>query len=186
MREKLIVAGFGGQGVMLLGKLIAQTMMNDGKSVTYFPSYGSEVRGGTAHCHVILSSDEIYSPVVEVADTVLVMNEPSYRKFRGLLRPDGLLLVNSSLVHNPEAQNATIVRIPATDVGNELGNVLAANMVMLGAYNHLRSFLPVETFLACLKESLTGRKASLYELNKSAVLRGAELAASSETQSCHE
>jgi 2-oxoglutarate ferredoxin oxidoreductase subunit gamma len=98
MTEKIILAGFGGQGMMLLGKLLAQAAMADGKQVTYFPSYGTEVRGGTAVYHLIVSSEEIFSPIIEEADTLIVMNQPSYQKFKGMLKPDGLLLLNTSMI----------------------------------------------------------------------------------------
>jgi 2-oxoglutarate ferredoxin oxidoreductase subunit gamma len=178
MTEKVIMAGFGGQGMMLLGKLLAQAMMLEGKEVTYFPTYGSEVRGGTAHCHVIVSSDEIASPVVEESDTVIAMNQPSYEKFKGVLKRGGLLLVNASMVKPGDApKDAQIVAIPATETANELGNVLVANMVMMGAYNHLKRLTPSERFVKVLERSLSGRKAALLDINKRAYEAGEALAA---------
>ncbi|HHT9110127.1 MAG TPA: 2-oxoacid:acceptor oxidoreductase family protein, partial [Candidatus Brocadiaceae bacterium] len=92
MTEKIILAGFGGQGMMLLGKLLAQAAMTEGKYVTYFPSYGTEVRGGTAVYHLIISNEEIFSPLIEETDTLIVMNQPSYQKYKGMLKHQGLLL----------------------------------------------------------------------------------------------
>ncbi|MBM4048233.1 MAG: 2-oxoacid:ferredoxin oxidoreductase subunit gamma [Planctomycetes bacterium] len=184
MTEKVIMAGFGGQGMMLLGKLVAHAMMTEGKQVTFFPSYGSEVRGGTAHCHVIIAEDEIASPVVEEADTLIVMNQPSYEKFKRVLKPGGLLLVNASMVKVDDApKEAQVVRVPATEAANGLGNVLVANMVMMGAYNRLRRLMPTDRFLGILERSMSGRKAALLEINKRALAAGEALAAEASAQS---
>lgn len=173
MLERAIIAGFGGQGLMVMGKLVAKLMMDEGFSVTYFPSYGAEVRGGTANCHVIVSSDEIASPIVEEADTLVVMNQPSWERFRSRLAPDGVALVNSSLVQPTDPPQAgRIVQVPATQMAADLGDVRAANMVMMGAYNALRSFVPFDRLLEHVKEALGSRKAALAELNAKAVEAG--------------
>lgn len=175
--EKALFAGFGGQGMMLLGKLLAEAMMREGRHVTFFPSYGSEVRGGTAHCHVIFSREEISSPVVESADTVIAMNQPSYEKFKGRTRRGGLFLVNTSLARaTSPPERVRIVRVPATQIANELGNVLTANMVMLGVYLGIRRCLPPEHMVDLLRETLTGRKASLFDINCRALERGLQIA----------
>ena len=138
MTEQVIMAGFGGQGVMLIGKTYAGSAMHAGKEVTFFPSYGAEVRGGTAHCHIIVSDGPIYSPMVELADSLIIMNQPSYEKFRQRLRPEGLLLLNSSMAQMDKAREAEsqalALAIPATELANELGNVRVANVIMLGVY----------------------------------------------------
>jgi len=176
MTERVIMAGWGGQGVMTLGKLLAWTMMQDGKEVTYFPSYGAEVRGGTAHCHVVVSDDPIHSPIVEVADSLLVMNQPSYEKFCGRLRDGGLLLLNSSLIEDRPADGGRVLSMPATAIAGELGSVRVANSVMLGAYNHVRGFAAPEKLLAAIDRALTGPKAALREINHSAFRRGEKIA----------
>ena len=175
MTEKIILIGYGGQGMMLFGRLLARATMLDGKQVTFFPSYGTEVRGGAACYHLIVSTEEIYSPVVEEADTIIAMNQPSYLKLKNYLKPSSLLFLNSSLVKEVESLNEiTTYRIPATEIANELGNVVASNMVMMGAYNTIKNLVPLPLFLECLQSSLRGRKAPLLEVNTLALLRGEE------------
>ncbi len=176
MIERMILIGYGGQGMMLFGRLLARVAMLDGKQVTFFPSYGTEVRGGAACYHLIVSTEEIFSPVVEEADTIIVMNQPSYLKLKNYLMPSSHLFLNSSLVKEAESfgEVKNIYRIPATEIANELGNVVASNMVMMGAYNTVKNLVPLPLFLDCLKSSLSGRKAPLFEINKLALLRGKE------------
>jgi len=178
--ERIIIAGFGGQGIITLGKLIAGVAMHQGKEVTFFPSYGAEVRGGTAHCHVIVSDEAIYSPIVTEADTLLVMNQLSYKKFRpGLIR-DGLLLINSTMTVPDDAlerdSSATLLSAPATDKANELGDMRVANMVMLGLFAAMRAVLPSSALAAGLESTLTGRKAQFLEINLRAFRAGEALA----------
>lgn len=181
MTERVIIAGFGGQGIMMMGKLAATVGMHAGREVTFFPSYGAEVRGGTAHCHLVLSDEAIYSPVVERADTLIILNQPSYDKFRPRLKPDGLLLLNESMADTDaaveEGCNVTCVRIPATQLANELGDVRVANVVMLGAWSALRGWLSPESIIADLEAQMTGRKAHLLDANRAAFAKGQELTA---------
>lgn len=173
MTEKVILVGYGGQGMMLFGRLLARAAMLDGKYVTFFPSYGTEVRGGTACYHLIVSTEEIYSPVVEEADTLIAMNQPSYIKLKDCLKPNSLLLLNSSMVDVEDPPYGTkVYRIPATEIANELGNVVASNMVMMGSYNYMKDIIPAHLFLDCLEKALRGKKAALYEINKLALERG--------------
>lgn len=174
MIEKVILAGYGGQGMMLFGKLLAQAVMMNGNYVTFYPSYGTEVRGGKAFYHVIISSEYIFSPMVEEADTLIIMNNPSFEKFQNCLVSDTDLFYNSSLVQLPKdiSSDINIFKIPATDIANEIGNVVASNMVMMGAYNCIKNLIPKSRFLYCLRTSLTGKKASLFEVNKLAMERG--------------
>jgi len=135
MKEAIICAGFGGQGIMLLGKFMAFGGMNNGLKVTWMPSYGAEVRGGTAYCMVIISDDEIASPIVSLCDTVIAMNKPSFDKFIRNVRPNGMLIANSSLADTKsDRKDIKIVWVPMTDIAHKLGNVKVANMVALGAY----------------------------------------------------
>ena len=177
MLERAIMAGFGGQGLMFMGKLVAKMMMDEGMAVTYFPSYGAEVRGGTANCHVIVSSGEIASPIVEEADTIVVMNQPSYDRFKSRLAAGGVALVNSSLVQaaDPPA-GRVILEIPATQMAGDLGDVRAANMVMMGAYNVVREFVPFEKLLAHMADAFGVRKKDAVELNGKAIELGREFA----------
>lgn len=178
MTERMILAGWGGQGMMLLGKLIANIAMRQDKHVTYFPSYGAEVRGGTAHCQVVISDEPIYSPIVEHADTLLIMNQPSYGKFNSLIAEDGLMLQNSSMISMEEPhEGCRIIRVPATDIANDMGEVRVGNMVMLGAYTAVRDYLPRDEIEDVLRSSLTGRKAKLISLNMKALEKGYSFAA---------
>ena len=173
MVERMIMAGWGGQGLMTLGKLVANVAMTDGLEVTWFPSYGAEVRGGTAHCQVILSDEAIYSPMVERADTLLLMNQPSYDRFRPRIADDGLMVINSSMAQDTQpGEGYAVVYVPATDIAVELGDIRAANMVMLGAYSALRDALSEQSIRAYIQSIFTGRKAALAELNLTALDRG--------------
>ncbi len=175
MSEKVILAGLGGQGMMLLGRLMAQAVMLEGKNVTFFPSYGTEVRGGTAYYHLTVSEEEIFSPVIEEADALIVMNLPSYMKFKNFLKPNSMLFLNSSMIDKIDNEmNIDVFRIPATKIANEIGNVVASNMVMLGAYNQVKNLVSIPVFLSCLKSTLSGKKARFFEVNKLAIERGAE------------
>ncbi|MCF6148892.1 MAG: 2-oxoacid:ferredoxin oxidoreductase subunit gamma [Candidatus Kuenenia sp.] len=172
MTEKIILAGFGGQGMMLLGKLLAQAAMADSLYVTYFPSYGTEVRGGTAVYHLVISSEEIFSPLIEEADTLIVMNQPSYQKYKEMIKPDGLLLLNTSMIKFDYLPDVKIYTIPATEIASNLGNVLVSNIVMLGAYLTIKNLFSTENILEQLKISLSGRKKDLLDINKQALERG--------------
>ena len=177
MLERAIIAGFGGQGLMFLGKLTAKIMMDEGLRVTYFPSYGAEVRGGTANCHVIISSEEIASPMVEEADTLVMMNQPSYERFRPRLAPEGILLINSSLVNatNPP-QAKLILEVPATQMASDLGDVRVANMVMMGVYNVIRDFAPFDKLIEQMKKAFGESKAAIHDINTRAIEAGRKFA----------
>ena len=128
--ERIVIAGSGGQGVMLLGKVLAQTAMLEGKEVTWFPAYGPEVRGGTSHCMVTVSDQEIGSPYISVADTLIILNQPSLNRFKGILNKNqGLLILNSSLTKVEAEIKAQVISFPCTDIAIELGNIKVANMV---------------------------------------------------------
>jgi 2-oxoglutarate ferredoxin oxidoreductase subunit gamma len=175
----MIIAGFGGQGVMTIGKFAATVGMREGREVIYLPAYGAEVRGGTANCYVIISDQPIYSPVVEIADTLFIMNQPSYDKFRSRLKEGGLLLVNSSMAQIDEElerrRKARLVRVHATHCANELGNVRTANVVMLGAYCAAGGALSSATVLNEMESELAGDKPHLLEVNRAAFRKGLEI-----------
>ncbi|MGQ3686218.1 MAG: 2-oxoacid:acceptor oxidoreductase family protein [Candidatus Loosdrechtia sp.] len=170
--ERIILAGFGGQGMMLLGKLLAQAAMAVGKYVTFFPSYGTEVRGGTAVYHLIISDEEIFSPLIEVADTLIVMNQPSYQKFYGMLKPDGLLILNSSMITVQNHPEMKVYMIPATEIASKLGNVLVSNIVILGAYLAIRKLISADQILKQLRAILKQKKGELFTINKQALEYG--------------
>jgi 2-oxoglutarate ferredoxin oxidoreductase subunit gamma len=174
MYQGLIMAGFGGQGIISGGIMLAYTGMMDGLNVTFFPAYGAEMRGGTANCSVVISSDPVASPVVGAPDTVLVMNEPSLAKFEPMLKPGGLLFLNTSLVNSkPKRTDVTVINVAANAIAEELGNIKCANMVMLGAYAKKTGAVKLETLKNNMKKVYPRAKDALLDLNKQAIERGA-------------
>jgi 2-oxoglutarate ferredoxin oxidoreductase subunit gamma len=175
MMHEIIMAGFGGQGVMTIGKILAKAALKEGKNVSWMPSYGPEMRGGTANCSVKISEEEIGSPFVTGATAILVMNKPSLDKFETVVQPEGALLMNSSLIdRKPVRSDIKIYDIPANEIADGLGNNKVANMVMLGAYLKLTGIVGTNTLLDVLEESIGGKSHEIMELNKQAVARGAE------------
>jgi 2-oxoglutarate ferredoxin oxidoreductase subunit gamma len=175
MYQDVMIAGFGGQGVLLAGKLLAYAGMLEGKHVTWFPSYGAEVRGGTANCTVIISSDEIGSPVVQSPSAMLIFNEASFKKFEKRIKRAGNLFLNTSLVQErPTRTDITRIEIKANQIAEDLGDIRIANMVMLGAYLKKTGVVALESVLAALKQVLPARRHSLLPLNERALRCGAE------------
>lgn len=174
--EEIIIAGFGGQGIILSGKLLAQTAMVAGKEVTYMPSYGAEVRGGTANCMVIISEEKIACPVVSRPDSLIIMNKASLTKFAPRLKNGGLLILNSSLIKaEPQLDKSIeIVSIPADELAVELGNQKAANMVMVGAYLNKRGYLTPQDAAQALPDVLAKRYHGTLPVNTEALRKGAE------------
>ncbi|NCO23642.1 MAG: 2-oxoacid:ferredoxin oxidoreductase subunit gamma [Candidatus Infernicultor aquiphilus] len=176
MLEEVIIAGFGGQGVMLMGRLLAYAGMLEGKNVAWMPSYGPEMRGGTANCTVIISSEEIASPVVPYPKSIIVMNKPSLDKFEATVQKDGLIILNESLIDQKvNRDDVAIVRVPANDIANQLGNLRVANMVALGAYIKKSGVVKLKTIFKALEKTLAGRNQKLIDLNKKALKQGEEL-----------
>ncbi len=182
--EEVVIAGFGGQGIMLAGKLLAQTAMKAGKEVTYMPSYGAEVRGGTAKCMVIVSGRKIASPVVGRPDSLIVMNKASLNKYAPHLKPAGLLVMNSSLIKNEPQLNETIevLAVPADDIAIELGNPKSSNMVALGAYLQRKGIFSADAAAASLADVLAKRHHQTLPVNIEALHRGAEFAEKAESK----
>ena len=182
--HRIIIAGFGGQGILTLGKLLGMAGIAEGRDVTYLPSYGAEVRGGTANCQVIISPGAIYSPLVERANTLIMLNEPSYDKFLGRLEPGGLLVVNASGVDMDRVarpDDAWLLPLPAAEAAIEMGNVRVANVLMLGAFVACTGVVSAGSCAEAIKELLGRRKAELLDLNLRALARGAELAGAAQT-----
>ena len=174
MEEMLIIAGFGGQGVQLIGKMLVEAGMEEGKEVSFLPSYGAEMRGGTSNCNVIISDEPVCSPIVNEATCVMALNRPSLDKFEGAVIPGKTLLINSSLGdRKAERTDIEAIYLPANDIANELGNSKVANMVMLGAYIEAMGNLGTETIKEMLVHMFTGPKAKLVDLNIEALRRGA-------------
>ncbi|HOJ76841.1 MAG TPA: 2-oxoacid:acceptor oxidoreductase family protein [Bacillota bacterium] len=176
MTLEAIFAGFGGQGVMLIGQLLAYSGMYEGKNVSWFPAYGPEMRGGTANCSVVVSDDPVGSPVISEPDVLVAMNRPSLEKFEKLLKPGGILFYNTSLIDiKPQRTDIKVIGIPANDIATELGNAKVANMVVMGAILKATGAVDLETVVSVLKKTMTGSKQSLIPLNRTALERGMSL-----------
>ena len=177
--EEIVIAGFGGQGIILAGKLLAQTAMKAGKEVTYMPSYGAEVRGGTANCMVIISDKAIACPVVGRPDSLIVMNKASLSKFGPRLKAGGLLVWNSCLISSEPAvgEGVDVVAVAADEIAVELGSPKSANMVMIGAYLQKRGYLSVDEASQALCDVLAERYHKTIPVNTEALRRGAECVA---------
>jgi 2-oxoglutarate ferredoxin oxidoreductase subunit gamma len=175
MQEEIVVSGFGGQGTLFAGQLITYTAMDEGWRVTWMPSYGPEMRGGTARCTVIVSDDDIGSPVVRNPSVCLVMNPDSMDKFEPMIKPGGLLVVNSTLVRNKsERTDIQVIYIPANELAAELGNARMANVVMLGAMLRTRPVVSIEGVKRTLDEHIPAERRRIIEPNKRALDRGAQ------------
>lgn len=176
MLERIIISGFGGQGIMLIGRLLAYAGMIEGKKVAWMPSYGPEMRGGTANCTVLISSNEIGSPIVSHPKILIAMNQPSLDKFESNVSKDGLIILNDSLIEREIKRNdVNVIKIPADDIADKLGNSRVANMVVLGAYVEQSGIVRMDTIFKALEKALAGRDKKLLELNKEALKKGAEL-----------
>ena len=171
--KNIKVAGFGGQGVMMFGQILAYSATKEELFGLWFPSYGPETRGGTANCSVIVSNKQINSPVFKNADHLVAFNAPSLDKFRKNLADKGLVLYNSSLIkEKTEECNQLCVGVPINDIALELGNSKVANMVMMGAYLELTNLFGNETIHVIIKKILGDKKAHLVDLNKEALEAG--------------
>lgn len=176
MTERIIIAGFGGQGIMLLGKVIAIAAMNEGRRVSWFPSYGAEVRGGTAHCLVTISDEPISSPLFESADAVFVFNQPSFAKFKQRVSRGGTIIINSTLVDRSVAEkHINVVKLPFTAIAADMGNVKVANMVALGAYLAKNKAVSLDSVLKTFKELAPKGREDLIEINEKALRKGMSL-----------
>jgi len=176
--EQVTIAGFGGQGIMLAGKLLAQTAMHAGRQVTYMPSYGAEVRGGAANCSVVIANEPIASPAVSKPDSLIAMSKASLNKFGPCLKKGGLLIMNSSLIDTDPCLDGSIeiIKIPADQIAIELGNIKVANMVALGAYLAAKGILNPDAAADCLADVLAERYHKTIPVNAQALRKGAEFA----------
>lgn len=174
MQNETIIAGFGGQGVLFTGKTMAYAALLDGLEVTWFPSYGPEMRGGTANCTVIISDDEIGSPQVQNPRAVIVMNQPSLDKYEDLVKPGGYLAINTSMTNRlSNREDIHMIALPATEMAEELGDKRLANSIMLGALAAHADFLNLESVEKGFAKSLSSDKKALIELNVKALQKGA-------------
>ncbi len=172
MRERIICAGSGGQGVMAMGKVLAIAALREGRHVTWLPSYGAEVRGGTAHCMVVLSDEPVDSPCIEKADTLIIMNAPSLKKFKNAIRSKGLLLVNATLADcKATSRRLRVVRAPLTEMAIKMGFDKVANTIAVGAYLGLKKIISLSSMERSIEEVLQD-KPKLIAINKRALEEG--------------
>ncbi|MFW5827957.1 MAG: 2-oxoacid:acceptor oxidoreductase family protein [Alkalispirochaeta sp.] len=176
--HKIICAGFGGQGVMSMGRLIAYTGMLQGLEVSWLPSYGPEMRGGTANCHVIVSDHPVGSPIIHRdATAAIVMNLPSMHKFETELVAGGLLVVNESLIEDaPNRTDLDVMLVRANEIAGEVGSARAANMVMLGAFLAKTGLFSLEAVGEALQKVFGPKKMHILPVNEAALARGADVA----------
>ncbi|TYB32186.1 MAG: 2-oxoacid:ferredoxin oxidoreductase subunit gamma [Candidatus Mcinerneyibacterium aminivorans] len=176
MEHRIIMAGFGGQGIMVMGSMLTYAAMKEGKETSWIPSYGVEQRGGTANCSVVVSDEIIAAPIVDNPDMAIIMNRPSLDKFEPRMVKNGLLLINDSIVEREvERDDLEVIRIKANDIAIELGNKRIANMVMLGALTKKTGIVKIETLKNSLKDVLSKRRHDLIGINQKALDKGADL-----------
>ena len=176
METRMLFAGFGGQGLLFMGKVLAYAGMLKDKQVTWIPSYGPEMRGGTANCSVVISDEEIASPIVNRPDILVAMNQPSLDKFGLKVKDQGLIIVNSSIVKNiPEFSGCNVIKVPANDLAQDLGTVKIANIVVLGVMLKKIDFLSKVDIINALTEIVPKGREKILEMNKLAVEKGYSL-----------
>ncbi len=176
MNEEIIIAGFGGQGVLSLGMTLAYAGMVEDKQVAWIPSYGPEMRGGTANCTVIISDSKVSSPIISHYDTVFILNQPSLEKFESTVKPDGLLFYEANnIVDPPTRKDITINKIAAAVEAEALGNKKTLKMILLGSYLALKPIVSLESILEALTKVLPERHHHLIPVNEKALRRGMEL-----------
>jgi len=175
MKEEVIIAGFGGQGVILIGKLLAYAGMLEGKNVTCLPSYGPEMRGGAANCMVIISTSRISSPYVTEATSAIIMNRSSIERFENAIKPDGFILLNSSMINREVARtDVKVIKVAANRIAEDLGNIRVANIVALGAFVGARPIVTIDSLQLALDKELSARHKDLIGINIMALRRGFE------------
>jgi len=176
MTEEIIIAGFGGQGVLSMGQTLGYAAMVEGKEVTWMPSYGPEMRGGTANCITIVSDKTISSPIISRFDTAIILNQPSMEKFESKVKPGGVLIYESTnILHASERTDIDIYAIPAADEANKLNNIKVANMILLGSFLERKPIVSFDSVIEALKKVLPERYHHLLALNRQALEAGQRL-----------
>lgn len=174
--QEVIIAGFGGQGVLAAGVVLATMGMKADLHTTWIPTYGAQQRGGTANCSVKISEHEVGSPYIDSPDILLVLNEPSLNEFEQIVKPGGYIFVNSSLVSKEvEKDDVTVVAVDATNLATELGNIRVANIIMLGALLGKVPIVPEEKAAEALAEHFKGKSQGIIDLNIKAIQKGIEV-----------
>jgi 2-oxoglutarate ferredoxin oxidoreductase subunit gamma len=175
MLLKSVFSGFGGQGVLMMGYVLAVAGMKEDRHVTYLPSYGAEVRGGTANCTVVVSDEEIASPIASSPELVVAMNYPSMIKYQNMVKSGGTMFLNQDLItERPARKDIRIVTVPANSLAHEMGNDRALNMIMLGAMAADSGIVSDNALAQAIETVFEGKKQSLVEVNRKALARGAE------------
>jgi 2-oxoglutarate ferredoxin oxidoreductase subunit gamma len=176
MTEEIIIAGFGGQGVLSMGQILCYGGVMQEKEVSWMPSYGPEMRGGTANCTAIISDDEISSPVLNAFDTAIVLNQPSMDKFEQAVKPGGLLIYErNGMTRKPERTDINIFAIPAYDESIKMDNTKVFNMIVIGGFLKVKPILDLDNVIKGLKKVLPERYHNLIPLNEQAIRRGMEI-----------
>lgn len=177
MQEEIVFSGFGGQGALFAGQLLAYAALGEGKHVTWIPSYGPEMRGGTAHCIVIVSDEEIGAPIIRNPTAAVVLNNPSMDKYEPLVKSGGVLVINRSLIAKPATRkDIRVIDILANDLATEIGSPKMANVVLLGALLQVTKAVPLDSVVKALDEHLPAKARKLLDSNKRALQKGAETA----------
>lgn len=173
MRHEIIMAGFGGQGIMVMGQVLATAAMLEGKDVVWYPSYGPEMRGGAAYCTVVVTDSGLGSPVASQFDSAILMDAPALRKFLGRIKPGGALFLNSSLIPDePERHDLRVIRIAANRLAEQTGDVATANLAMLGAFVEVSQLIGGSSVTEALKRILPERHEHLLPVNERAFAAG--------------
>jgi 2-oxoglutarate ferredoxin oxidoreductase subunit gamma len=173
MLLKTVFSGFGGQGVLMMGYVLAVAGMQEDKHVTFLPAYGAEVRGGTANCTVVISDKEIASPVASSPEFVVAMNYPSLVKYRNMIKSGGTVFLNSDLIsETPQRDDVNVVSVPANTLAHEMGNDRVLNMIMLGAVTQVTGLVSPESLGGAVGTVLEGKKQSLVDINRQALVKG--------------
>jgi len=173
MLIKTIFSGFGGQGVLMMGYILAVSAMRDGMHVTYLPAYGAEVRGGTANCTVSISDEDIASPVASSPDYVIAMNNPSLIRFEGQIKAKGTIFLNSDLIDiDPEREDIEVFKIPANTLAKKMGSERAMNMIMLGAFASKAKITSIESLMNGLTEVIKTKSKKQVEINRKGLEMG--------------
>ncbi|MGM0609109.1 MAG: 2-oxoacid:acceptor oxidoreductase family protein [Candidatus Muiribacteriota bacterium] len=174
--QKVIMAGFGGQGIMLMGQILAYAGMIEDKEISWIPSYGPEMRGGTANCNVIVSTKKIGSPVISEPDAVIALNRPSMEKFENVLKKNGIMIYNTSLIDiEPERDDIKKYGLDISNIAKEMGNTKITNMISLGAYIQATGIVTKDSVMKALKEMLPERHHNKLPLNEKALEKGISL-----------
>ncbi len=176
MTEEIIIAGFGGQGVLSMGQILCYSGVMQEKEVTWFPSYGPEMRGGTANCTAIISDEKISSPIVNVYDTAIVLNQPSMDKFEPTVKPGGLIIYDSNgIIRHPERKDITVCIMDASEEAVKMNNTKIMNMIVLGGFLKIKPIIELDNVIKGLSNVLPERYHKLIPLNEQAIKRGMEI-----------